>query len=265
MAAKTDVSHNFARQLINIVAFIAFVVIPGLAVTLPFNGNYLMDVVAKYSPDFMVPAYAWYISHAVVYVFLLCFIVYQALPHKRNDRVIRSIDILFCVLVLANIVWTFGFFYEVQTLALVGSIVGATCAFLIYDRLGVGRDRASRTTYWCVHFPFSVAAATALFGIVSELSIFCIHYELVWWGVGETSWNIIAMLIVTFFGSVFMHYRPDAAFGVTCAWLSAGLAVHQGNQNPVISAFAYLMTLYFALATFLNGMHRPRLTKKDTK
>ncbi len=265
MASKPDVSNNFARQIINVIAYALLIVVSVLSVTLPFNGNHLMDVVAKYSPEFMVPAYCWYINHAVAFVFLLCFVAYQAMPHRRNDKVLRSIDVLFSVFVLANILWTFGFFYEVQTLAFVGMIVAAVSVFLIYNRLGIGRDRVSRTGYWCVHFPFSVMAACALFGIVAELSIFCLHYELVWWGVSETAWNVIAMLVVSFIGSLFLQYRPDAAYGLTLVWLSAGLVVYQNNQNAVVTSFAYLMALYFAILTFFNALHRPRIGKKETK
>lgn len=267
MATRTEVSNHFIRQFINVVAFLALVVIGACAGSVPFNNNYFMDVVSKYNPDFMASAYSWYVLHIIIYVFLLCFIVYQAFSHRRNDRLLRSLDYLFWVFAAASIVWTFGFFYDVQSLAFVGAVISAATAFFIYERIGIGRDKVTRAHYWCVHFPFSLIAAGMIFGLVSQISIFCIRYDLVWWGMGEMGWTITAMLLVGFFGSLFLQLRPDCGFGCAMVWLSAGIAVYQcgHSQEPVVTAFAYLLVLYFAIVTFANGMHRPRVSKRDTK
>lgn len=265
MATRTEVSNHLARQLINIVAYVALVVIAVCAGSVPFNNNYLMDVVSKYNPDFMAAAYSCYVINVIIYVFLLCFIIYQGFTHRRNDKVIRSIDFLFWVFVVASIIWTFGFFYDVQSLAFVGMIIAAAAAFFIYDRIGVGRDKVTRAHYWCVHFPFSIIAATMIFGVVSQVSMFCIRYDLVWWGMGQIAWTVAAMLVIGFVGSIFLQLRPDCGFGCAMVWLSAGVAVYQHGQEPVITAFAYLLALYFAVVTFSNGMHRPRVCKRDTK
>lgn len=265
MATKTEVSNHFVRQIINIVAFVALVVISVCAGCVPFNNNYLMDVVSKYNPEFMAAAYSWYIMNIIVYGFLLCFIVYQGFTHRRNDRAIRSIDSLFWLFVIAHIVWTFGFFYDVQSLAFIGMVIAATAAFFIYAKLGIGRDKVTRANYWCVHFPFSVIAAAAIFALVGQVAIFCMRYDLVWWGVGQMGWTVIAMLLIGFFGSLFLQLRPDCGFGCTMVWLSAGVAVYQNSQDPVVAAFSYLLVLYFAIVTFANGMHRPRVSKRDTK
>jgi hypothetical protein len=261
MATKHEVSNHFIRQMVNIAAYVALVVISVCAMMMPFNSTYLMDVVAQYGPDFMPAAYSWYLMHLVVFVFLLCFVVYQAMKSRRNDRVLRSIDYLFVVFVVANIVWTFGFFYQMQIIALIGMVAGAISAFLIYDRVGVGRDRVSNGFYWCVHFPFSIIAAATIFGLVSEISMFCIHYDLVWWGVTETAWNIIAILVVGFVGSLFLNYRPDVTFGLTLVWMSTGVAVYENNKDPLVTSFVLLLVLYFALISFKTAMHRPRLSK----
>jgi len=266
MATRSEVSNHFTRQLINVIAFIAFVVVSACSGCIPFNNNYLMDVVGKYSPSFMPAAYSWYVLNIIVYVFLLCFAVYQSFTHKRNDKMIRSIDYLFWVFVVTHIMWTFGFFYDIQSLAFVGAVIASAIAFIIYGRLGIGRDRVTGAHYWCVHFPFSVIAAAAVFGLVTQIAIFCIRYDLVWWGMGQLGWNVVAILVVGFFCGLFLQRRPDAGFGCTAIWLASGLAVYQSSQGAegTMVAFAYLLVLYFAIITFSNGMHRPRMSKRDS-
>ncbi|MBM3191583.1 MAG: hypothetical protein FJZ63_02870, partial [Chlamydiae bacterium] len=257
MATRTDASHHLTRQILNIVAYVAFVVVGVCSGVLPFNNNYFMDVVSRYNPDFMVPAYAWYVLNLVVFVFLLCFVIYQAMAHKRNDRSLRSVDFFFLAYVIAHILWTFGFFYNIQPLAFVSMVIGAFSIIMIYHRLGIGQDRVTRTHYWCVHFPFSILTAGALFAAVAQIAIFCIRYNLVWWGVGQVAWTVIAILAIALVGSLFLLNRPDVGFGATLVWLSAGLAVYQNSQTPVVASFAYLLTLYFAIITYANGLHRP--------
>lgn len=265
MVVKSDVSNHLARQIANIVAYVVLVVVTVCAGTIPFNNNYLMDIVSRYGQDFMPAAYSWYLFHIVLFVFMLCFVIYQAQMSKRHDKVLRSIDKLFLVLVSGKILWIVGFFYDVQAIAAVGVAVAAICAFMIYRRIGVGKDRVSKTHYWCVHFPFSILVAAALFGVVVQVSIFCLNYDLMWWGVGQTAWNVIAILVLSFIGTLFLHYRPDAAFGATFVWLATGVAVYADNKDPVVASFTCLMVLYFAIATYANALHRPRLSKKDTK
>lgn len=264
MATRTEVSNHLARQIINIIAFVAFVVISVCAGCVPFNNNYLMDVVSKYSPDFAPAAYSWYVLNIVVFVFLLCFVVYQAFTHKRNDKSIRSVDYLFWVFVVAHIIWTFGFFYDIQSLAFTAAVVACAIAFIIYIRLGIGKDKVTQAQYWCVHFPFALIAASAIFAFVTQVSIFCIRYELVWWGMGQLAWDVVAMLLIGFFGGLFLQLRPDCGFGCTAIWLSAGVAVYQNGQEPLVAAFAYILVLYFAIVTFANGMHRPRVSKRES-
>ena len=265
MATRAEAGQNLARQIINIIAYVALFAVSVTAVTVPYNNNYLMDVVSRYNPDFMASAYVWYIFSIVEFVFLLCFIIYQGMSKRKNDKVLRSIDAPWYVFVVANIIWTFGFFYDVQWLAFVGTLITAVALFYIYIELGIGKTKVSRCFYWCVHFPFAILAASIIFGVVAQTAMFCIRYNLIWWGIGQTAWTVVAMLVVGFFGSLFMHWRCDVGFGCTMVWFSAGIAVYQNNYDPVVTAFAYLLALYFAIVTYACAMHRPRVNKKGSK
>lgn len=265
MPTKSEASQHLARQIINVIAYVAMLVIGVTACTIPYNNNYLMDVVSRYNPDFMASAYVWYIFHIVSLVFLLWFVVYQAMSKRKHDKGLRALDIPFWIYVLGNIVWTFAFFYDVQWLALIAVLVAAAAVYYIFVQHGVGKDKVSNGHYWAVHFVFSLLAAAMLFAVVSQIAMFCVRYNLMWWGVGQTAWAVIAMLIIGFVGTVFMHYRYDVGFGCTMVWFSIGVAVYQNNYDPIVTAVAYLLALYFAVVTFACAMHRPRAVKKISK
>lgn len=255
MPTKTENSQNLTRQIINIVAYVALVVISACAVSVPFNNNYLMDVVSRYNPDFMAPAYVWYILGLVTFVFLLCYVIYQADKSKRHDASIPALDIPFWVIVVMSIIWTFGFFYDLQWLAFCAIIIKAVAVYWIYFTHGIGQKKVSKKHYWCVHFPFSLLAAATMFSVVSTVAMFCIRYNLIWWGIGQTAWVVVALLLWGFFVSLFMHCRYDIGFGCTSIWLASGIVVYQNGHNCVVTFVALALTLYFGLVTYATSLH----------
>ncbi len=258
MPTKSENTENLTRQIINIIAYVAFVVISACAVSVPFNKNYLMDVVSRYNPDFMASGYVWYIFGLVAYVFFLCFVLYQACSKRRHDKGLRSLDIPFWILIIMSIVWTFGFFYDLQWLAFCAVLIKAVAVFYIYITQGIGKTKVSKKHYLCVHFPFSIVAAATMFSVISTVAMFCIRYNLIWWGIGETAWTVVAMLVYAFFVSYFMISRTDIAFGCTSIWLASGIVVYQNGHNPIVTYSALVLTLYFAVITFASAFHKPR-------
>lgn len=258
MPTKTENCHNLTRQIINIVAYVAFVVISACAVSVPFNNNYLMDVVSRYNPDFMASGYVWYLFGIFAYVFFLCFIIYQAEKKRRHDVELRALDIPFWVIVVMSIIWTFAFFYDIQWLAFCAVIIKAIAVFYVFFTLGIGKKKASRKHYWCVHFPFSILTAATIFAVISTVAMFCIRYNLIWWGIGQTAWSVVAMLVWAFVVSALMHHRPDIGFGCTSIWLAAGIVVYQNGYDPIITYTALILALYFSVITYATALHKPR-------
>ncbi len=258
MPTKSDNCQNLTRQIINIIAYVAFVVISACAVSVPFNNNYLMDVVSRYNPDFMASAYVWYLFGLVSYVFFLCFIIYQAEKSRRHDHDMRALDIPFWVIVVMSIIWVFGFFYDIQWLAFCAVLIKAVAVFWIYFTHGIGHKKVSDKHYWCVHFPFSILAAATMFAVISTVAMFCIRYNLIWWGIGQTAWTVVAMLVWAFFVSLFMHCRSEIGFGCTSIWLAAGIVVYQNGHDPIVTFTALALTLYFAVITYASAFHKPR-------
>lgn len=265
MPTKSENTNNLIRQIITIIAYIAFVVISVCAVAVPFNHNYLMDVVSRYNPDFMAPAYVWYILGIVAYVFFLCFVIYQGEKKRRHESSIRAIDIPFWVISIMSIIWTFGFFYDLQWLAFCAIIIKAVAVYYVYFTHGIGEKKVSKKHYWCVHFPFSLLAAATMFGVITTVSMFCVRYNLIWWGVGQTAWTVIAMLIWGFFVSLFKCCRADVVFGCTSIWLASGIVVYQNGHNPIVTYVALALTLYFAVITYATAFHRIGKPKSGSK
>ena len=75
----------------------------------------------------------------LIYLGLIAFAVYQALPSQRENPRLRSIGGLFALASVANITWIFLWHYEVFPATLVVMLVLLASLIGIYLRLGIGR------------------------------------------------------------------------------------------------------------------------------
>jgi len=133
------------RQLVNILAVIVTIGINGLANALPLNGQTTGEISDRFQVYFVPAGYVFSIW-GLIYIGLVAFAVYQALPVQRENPRLRSIGYMFALSCLANIVWLFLWHYEIFPLTLVA--MGALLLLLItiYLRLDINRMVIMLTT-----------------------------------------------------------------------------------------------------------------------
>ena len=134
--------RDLLRQIITVIGVVATIVVNALANALPINGLQTGEVSDQF-PVYFVPAGYVFSIWGLIYLGLIAFAVFQALPGQRENSRLRSIGGLFAVASLANIAWIFAWHYERFPLSmpvhadLLGSLIG------IYLRLDTGRSTAS--------------------------------------------------------------------------------------------------------------------------
>ncbi len=79
-------NRDSARQIANIVAYVAVVAVNAAANIVPINGQTTGGVSDRF-PTLVTPAGFAFIIWGIIYLFLAGFVVYQALPAQaRNPR-----------------------------------------------------------------------------------------------------------------------------------------------------------------------------------
>ena len=132
--------RDLLRQIVTIIGVVATILVNALANALPINGQQTGEVSDQF-PVYFVPAGYVFSIWGLIYLGLIAFAIFQALPSQRENSRLRSIGGLFAVASLANIAWIFAWHYErfplsmLFMLILLGSLIG------IYLRLGTGRTR----------------------------------------------------------------------------------------------------------------------------
>ena len=102
----------------NIAVFIVVIVVNGLANGLPLGGQTTGEISAKY-PSLFTPAGFTFSIWGLIYLGLVAFVIYQALPSQRDNESIARISQLFAMTCVANASWIFFWHYDLLWLSLV--------------------------------------------------------------------------------------------------------------------------------------------------
>jgi len=100
------------RQVLIVLAVIAVIVINILANALPLNGLNTGEISDRFDIYFVPAGYVFSIW-GLIYLGLLAYAIFQALPSQKENPRLRSIGLPFILSCLTNITWLFLWHYEV--------------------------------------------------------------------------------------------------------------------------------------------------------
>ena len=140
------------RQIVNVLAVLATIVVNTLAIVLPLNGLDTAEIAHRFDVYFLPADYVFSIW-SVIYVGLIAFAVYQALPSQRDNQRLARIGYLFALSCVANMAWIFLWHYEQLALSVIVMLALLGLLISIYVRLDIGRGRvpALRGGRWMSH------------------------------------------------------------------------------------------------------------------
>ena len=221
---------------INVLAVVAVIVINGLANALPINGLTTGEISDRFDV-FFVPAGYVFSIWGVIYLGLVAFAVYQALPSQRNNPRLMGVGILFALSCAANIAWIFLWHYErfpltlVAMLALLASLIG------VYLRLGIGREAVPATERWLVRVPFSIYLGWVSVATIANVTSLLDYLGWGGWGIPEAVWAVIMLVIGAGLTTVVGLSRCDVAYALVIVWAFVGIAIkHAGTPLVAVTA-----------------------------
>jgi hypothetical protein len=125
----------------NLVSFATMILLNVLSNAVPLNGQTMMAISAKYSSLFTPAGFTFSIWGAI-YLTLLIFVVWQALPAQRSNMKVASISTYFKINCLANALWIVVWHYDLLTVSLVVMLIILSTLVLIYRALIAEIDTA---------------------------------------------------------------------------------------------------------------------------
>jgi translocator protein len=225
-------SGSRGRQLLVIAALVVMIATNVLANALPLNNQTTGEISARF-PIYFEPAGYVFSIWGLIYLGLIVYAVYQALPAQQHNPRLRVIAYPFIFSCLANTTWLFLWHYNFFTLTQAAMVALLLALILIYRRLAAGRPAASRAEKWAVHLPFSVYLGWVTVATVANTSI--VLYDWGWrgGGIGEPAWAVIMLLVTAVLTFTILWRHGDVAYALVIIWAATGIAVKQSDSSLV--------------------------------
>ena len=238
----------------NIVAFLLVILVNFLSNALPINGQSMTEISAKY-PSLFTPAGFTFSIWGVIYLALLAFVIYQALPAQRDNPAIARISRLFQINCAANAMWLIVWHYDLLNLSLLVMLVMLVTLALIYRSLLGVLDGAPTAQHLALHLPFSLYTGWITLATIANFS--AVQTGNGWDNVFLTavSWTLLKLAFAGAIGAtVVLRYR-DPVFVLVVAWAAYGISVMQ-SATPAVSGAATSLALLSLLLAAREGVSR---------
>jgi hypothetical protein len=240
-------NKDILRQWVNVLTFALTVVVNVLANALPLNGLETGEISDRFQIYFVPAGYVFSIW-GLIYLALLGFTVYQALPAQRANPRLRSIGYWFAFGNLANTIWVFLWHYEVFSLTLVVMLALLASLIVIYLRLDIGRARVSAAEGWLVNLPFSIYLGWITVATIANVTQVLYYFGWSGWGLAPETWAVIMLSVGVIVAGVMAWTRGDIAYLLVLVWAFAGIAIKHAATPLVANAAWITMALVLGAA-----------------
>jgi hypothetical protein len=223
------------RQIAVIVVILATITINVLANALPINGLNTGQISDRFQVYFVPAGYVFSIW-GLIYIGLIAYAVYQALPSQRENPRLQATGWWVVLGGLANSTWIFLWHYEQFVGTLGAMLILLASLIAVYLRLGTGLTRVPAAETWAVRVPFSIYLGWISVATIANVSDVL---DFVGWnqfGISDGTWMIAILAVVVALAGVMNYIRRDIAYTAVLLWALAGIGVKFPAQGIVTTA-----------------------------
>jgi len=244
-----------------VLTYLAMIGANVLANVLPLNGRNTGDVSNAY-PSLFTPAGFTFSIWGVIYLLLGAHVLYQLGLFRdgpdtaEQSALLNRVGVLFAVSSVANTAWVFAWHYDYIPLTAVLTSVILVCLALIATTLR--RAHLSARQRWFIGVPFSVYFGWATVATVANITVLLVSWKWDGFGLPESTWAVIIVLVAMAIGTVTMLRNNDVAYGLVFIWAYLGILSRQmsadglaGRYPAVIAAVIASLVIYVVVETMI--------------
>lgn len=231
MKEKINQTGERAKQFVVIAATLAVISVNYLAGTGQINDKSPAYVSDKY-PTLLTPAGYAFGIWSLIYLGLMIFSVYQALPSQTENPRFRKIRLIYIVNCAANCAWIYLWNYEMIRASVAVIFVILATLVLINVRLQIKNSPAET---WAARVPFGL-----YFGWITVAAILNFTVALASSGVqmSKAAATVSASILIiasVILGIVIRLKLSIAAYAVAVAWALTAIAVNHGSETLLVT------------------------------
>ncbi|MCJ7550102.1 MAG: tryptophan-rich sensory protein [Anaerolineae bacterium] len=228
-----------ALPLINVVVTLGVIIVNGLATMLPLNGLDTGEISDRFDIYFVPAGYVFSIW-GLIYLGLLAFTVYQALPSQRDNVHIQRIGLLYTLSGVANMVWLFLWHYEVFSLTIFAMLAILGSLIAIFLSLWSGRTELTLADRWAIMIPFSVYLGWISVATVANATQLLYYLNWGGWGISAEVWAAIMLVVAAGIAIVMALRYGSLPYAAVFVWAYAGIAIKHSDVAAVMLPAAML-------------------------
>ena len=233
-----------------IIATIGVIAMNALATT-GYIGGVTPEVISNKYPTFVTPAGYAFSIWGWIYLGLIIFSIYQALP--SNFEKFAKMRTLYLISCLLNCLWLYFWHHEQITVSLL--VILTLLASLAFINLTLERENNL-----LARFVFGL-----YFGWVTVASIVNATITLLFNGVQASDQtgilSAVGLIIVAAVIGVFLRHKlPNIAYPIAIAWALTAIAVKQSGKTAIVvtAGIAVIALLISAFSFVVTAQNRPR-------
>lgn len=230
------------RQMAVALTVLATIVVNVLANALPINGLNTGQISDRFQVYFVPAGYVFSIW-GLIYVGLIAFAVFQALPSQRENPRLQATGWWIVLAGVANSAWIFLWHYEQFPLTLIAMLALLASLIVTYLRLGIGRGAVSAAETWAARVPFSIYLGWITVATVANVTSLLDYLKWDGFGLAPEIWMGIVLVAVLVIATLMNVTRRDVAYALVILWALAGISV----KHAAVAAVAIPTWITFAL------------------
>ncbi len=246
---------DILRQISVIVTILATIVVNALANILPINGQNTGQISDRFHVYFVPAGYVFSIW-GLIYLGLIAFAIFQALPSQRENPRLRMTGWWIVLGGLANIAWIFLWHYEQFPLTVVAMLILLGTLILTYLRFDINRGKVATAEKWAAHIPFSIYLGWITVATVANIASLLDYLKWNRFGIAPEIWMGIILLAVLAIAMLVNFSRRDVAYAAVILWGLAGIAVKFASVSAI--AIPTWITFGLVAITLLVALILPR-------
>ncbi len=224
---------DIARQIAVAGSVLVTLVVNILANALPLNGQNTGQISDNFNVYFVPAGYVFSIW-GLIYIGLVAYAIYQALPSQRENPRLQATGWWIALGGIANSAWIFLWHYNQFLLTFAVMLVLLATLIVTYLRLGVGRTRVTPGEKWAVHLPFSIYLGWITVATVANISDVLDFLKWNRFGIAPEIWMSIVLAAVLVIATLMNFTRRDVAYAAVLLWALAGISVKQASVAAVV-------------------------------
>jgi len=226
------------RAYINIAALALVLLFNFLSNALPFNQLTQADLGELY-PVLITPATYVFSIWGLIYLALIAFIIYQALPNFRENPAVKAVGILFAVSSLFNILWLFFWHYQRIGWSMIIMLLLLATLIMVYLRIGAVTTEKSLYDRLLVKYPFSLYLGWITAATIVNFNV--LLFDIGWLGIGAGGvfFTILMIAIAALVALAVFYLRQDFIYTAVFVWALIGIGVRHGSDRVLLTIVAW--------------------------